>query len=124
MKDKIKKWTLPLLVVGTITVGFVWLNASQAAQVSSPGYASTSLPPLGPGQKKVILKNLGMSCVFCKAAVSVKLKHLPGVIAYDVDLKSDSATVLYDPVKVSIEGLKKTIAEAGYQVREVEEVDR
>ncbi len=46
------------------------------------------------------------------------------MIAYDVDLKSDSATVLYDPVKVSIEGLKKAIAEAGYQVRGAEEVDR
>jgi copper chaperone CopZ len=124
MKEKIKKWVLPVLLLGIITVGFVWPNASQTAQASSPAYASTSVPPPAPGQKKVILKNLGMSCVFCKAAVSAKLKNLPGVIAYDVDLKSDSATVLYDPVKVSIEGLKKAIAEAGYQVRGVEEVDR
>lgn len=122
MKDKIKKWALPLLVLGIIIGGLVRLNATQAAQISGPVYASSTLPPPGPGQKKVILKDLGMSCVFCKAAVSAKLKNLPGVIAYDVDLKSDSATVLYDPVKVTIEGLKRAIAEAGYQVRGVQEM--
>lgn len=124
MKDRIRKWALPILGLGIITVGLVWLNASQAAQVSSPGYASASLPPPGPGQKKVILKDLGMSCVFCKAAVSAKLKNLSGVIAYDVDLKSDSATVLFDAAKLSLEGLKRAIAEAGYQVRGVEEMDK
>ncbi len=44
------------------------------------------------------------------------------MIAYDVDLKSDSATVLYDPTKASIEALKQTIAQAGFQVRGVEEI--
>jgi len=52
------------------------------------------------------------------------LKQVPGVIAYDVDLKSDSATVLYDPAKASIQGLKQAIADAGYQVRGVDEVDK
>ncbi|TAK05802.1 copper chaperone [bacterium] len=62
--------------------------------------------------------------MFCKAAVAAKLKQVPGVIAYDVDLKSDSATVLYDPAKASIQGLKQAIADAGYQVRGVDEVDK
>jgi copper chaperone CopZ len=60
--------------------------------------------------------------MFCVAAVTAKLKQTPGVIAYDVDLKSDSATVLYDPAKVTIEKLKQVIAEAGFQVRATEEV--
>jgi copper chaperone CopZ len=60
--------------------------------------------------------------VFCKAAVAAKLKQLPGVIAYDVDLKSDSATILYDPTKVSIEALKQAIAQTGFQVRGIEEI--
>ena len=53
-----------------------------------------------------------------------KLKQLPGVIAYDVDWKSDTATILYDPTKVGIEGLKKAVAEAGFQVRAVEELTK
>jgi len=49
-----------------------------------------------------------------------QLKQTPGIIAYDVDWKSDSATILYDPGKVSIEGLKQAIARAGFQVRWME----
>lgn len=60
--------------------------------------------------------------MFCVAAVTAKLKKLTGVIVHDVDLKSDSATVLYDPAKLTIEGLKQAILEAGFQVRGVEEI--
>ena len=60
--------------------------------------------------------------MFCKAAVAAKLKQLPGVIAFDIDLKSDSATILYDPTKVSIEALKQAIAQTGFQVRGIEEI--
>ena len=59
--------------------------------------------------------------MLCRAAVAAKLKQVPGIIAYEVDLKSDSATVLYDPAQVTIERLKKAIAEAGFQVRGIEE---
>ncbi|MBI2350227.1 MAG: heavy-metal-associated domain-containing protein [Deltaproteobacteria bacterium] len=53
-----------------------------------------------------------------------QLKQTPGVIAYDVDWKSDKATILYDPAKVSIEELKKAIARAGFQARAVEELSK
>jgi len=59
--------------------------------------------------------------MFCKAAVAAKLKQVRGVIAYDVDLKSDSATILYDPTKVTVETLKQAIIQAGFQVKGVEE---
>jgi len=62
--------------------------------------------------------------VFCKAAVAAKLKQVPGIIAYDVDLKSDSAIVLYNSTKLTIDDLKKAIADAGYQVRGVQEIDK
>lgn len=60
--------------------------------------------------------------MFCQAAVAAKLKQLPGVIAYDVDLKTDSATILYDPTKVTIDTLKNAITAAGFQAKEVEEL--
>ncbi len=44
------------------------------------------------------------------------------MIASHVDLGTDSATVLYDPAKIDIDGLKQAIAEAGYKVRGVREV--
>lgn len=53
-----------------------------------------------------------------------QLKQIPGIIAYDVDWKSDSATILYDPKKVSTEALKQAITQAGFQVRAVEELTK
>ncbi len=58
--------------------------------------------------------------MFCKAAVAAKLKQISGVIAYDVDLKTDSATILYDSTKVTIEMLKNAITQAGFQAKELE----
>lgn len=52
------------------------------------------------------------------------MKQVPGIIAYDVDLKSDSATALYDPKKVSLQRIKKAIAEAGYKVGGTEEMTK
>lgn len=51
-----------------------------------------------------------------------QLKQTPGIIAYDVDWKRDTATILYDPAKVNIEGLKQAVARAGFQVRGIEEI--
>lgn len=47
---------------------------------------------------------------------------MPGVLAYEVDLSTDSATVLYDPAQATIDDLKQAIAEAGYRVRGVREI--
>jgi len=52
------------------------------------------------------------------------LNRTGGVIAYDVDLKSDSATVLFDPNKSSIEDLKQAIADSGFRVRTVREASQ
>ena len=60
--------------------------------------------------------------MFCKAAVAAKLKQVPGVVAYDVDLKTDSATVLYDSTKVTVEALIQAITQAGFQVKGIEEL--
>lgn len=62
--------------------------------------------------------------MFCVAAVTAKLKKVTGVVAHDVDLKTDSATVLYDPAKVTIEQIKQAVAETGFQVRGIEEITK
>jgi copper chaperone CopZ len=62
--------------------------------------------------------------MFCKAAVAAKLKQVPGVIAYDIDLKTDSATVLYDPTKVTVDALIQAIIQAGFQVKGIEELPK
>jgi copper chaperone CopZ len=113
------------LALSAFTIGGISGIAVSATPVPERSPRKTaSVPAPKPGEKKVLLKNLGMACPFCKAAISAKLKGVPGVIAYEVDLRSDSATVLYDPAKVTIEKLKEEIAETGFRVRAVEELEK
>jgi copper chaperone CopZ len=60
--------------------------------------------------------------MYCRAAVAAKLKKITGVIAYDVDLKSDNATVVYDPAKLTIERLRQAIEETGFHVKDIQEI--
>ena len=115
---------LILCLLASIAGASWWLASPSLLTNHLNVAAGAAVPAPEPGQKKVVLKSLGMSCPFCKAAVSAKLKQVPGVITYDVDVKSDSTTVLYDPSKVTIDKLKQALAEAGFQVRAAEEVDR
>ena len=51
-----------VLGLGITAVTYIWLDATSSAQVnSSTSHASASIPAPGPGQKKVVLKNLGMA---------------------------------------------------------------
>ncbi|WP_034634185.1 heavy metal translocating P-type ATPase [Desulfofundulus thermocisternus] len=58
----------------------------------------------------------GMSCAACAARVERALKNTPGVTGAAVNLVTGKAGVEYDPGKVSVEQLVKTIRELGYQV--------
>ena len=57
----------------------------------------------------------GMSCGHCVAAVKGALTRLDGVEVRDV--KIGSATVAYDPAKVSTDQIAGAIAEEGYQAQ-------
>ncbi|SHI33014.1 heavy metal translocating P-type ATPase [Desulfofundulus thermosubterraneus] len=58
----------------------------------------------------------GMTCAACVARVERALKNTPGVTGAVVNLVTGKASVEYDPEKVSVEQLVKTIRELGYQV--------
>lgn len=58
----------------------------------------------------------GMSCNHCKNVVEKAVRGLPGVLAAEVDLAAGTLRVEYDPVKASLDNIKKTIVDAGYGV--------
>ncbi len=58
----------------------------------------------------------GMTCGGCVHSVSKVLKALDGVAKADVSLDKRCAVVNYDPEKLGVEQLKRTIEEAGYEV--------
>jgi len=62
MKNASKNWALLILGLGIGAVGYFSLDAPPTAQVnSSTSHASGTVPAPGVGQKKVVLKNLGMT---------------------------------------------------------------
>ncbi len=61
--------------------------------------------------------------MLCKGAVERRLGRVPGVTSYTVDVTTDSATVIYDAGAVTAAQIAQAVAEAGYQAREVVEVN-
>ncbi len=58
----------------------------------------------------------GMTCGGCVRSVSNVLKALDGVASAEVSLEKRSAVVDYDPGKVGVEQLKRSVEEAGFEV--------
>ncbi len=61
------------------------------------------------------LKINGMSCSHCEKSVADSLRKI-GVAEVVVSAKSGSATVTFDPVKVSVPKLKQAVSDAGYEM--------
>ncbi|NLW44859.1 MAG: heavy-metal-associated domain-containing protein [Syntrophomonadaceae bacterium] len=62
------------------------------------------------------LKVAGMSCQHCQRAVENSLLALPGIKRAEVDLSQGTVTVEYDAERVGLDDMKKSVADAGYEV--------
>jgi copper chaperone len=63
---------------------------------------------------EVTIEVEGMSCGGCVKNVTGALKALPGVGDAQVSLAEASATVRYDPAKVSVAALREAVENAGF----------
>ncbi|MFD1020210.1 copper chaperone CopZ [Thalassobacillus hwangdonensis] len=66
--------------------------------------------------EKQTLRVEGMSCGHCKSSVEEGVGNLEGVSQVLVDLDDGLVTVEYDPAKSTLETIKQTIYEEGYDV--------
>jgi copper chaperone len=57
-----------------------------------------------------------MTCGGCVRSVGNVLKALDGVVKADVSLERNNAVVDYDPGKVGVEQLRRSVEEAGFEV--------
>ncbi|HWQ44596.1 MAG TPA: heavy metal translocating P-type ATPase [Methanosarcina barkeri] len=62
----------------------------------------------------------GMTCGHCQKRVADAISPLEGVDSVEVDLESKSATINFDPQKVSLNDIKEAIRKVGYST-EIEE---
>lgn len=60
----------------------------------------------------------GMSCSHCENAVKKSVGSLNGVNSVAVDLKEKKVTVDFDPEKVTVNTIKDTIEDQGYDVKQ------
>ncbi|WP_188453302.1 copper chaperone CopZ [Virgibacillus oceani] len=66
--------------------------------------------------EKLTLDIKGMTCDHCKAAVTGALEELNGVASVEVKLDKGTADVTYDEAKVSVDQMKETVEDQGYDV--------
>jgi Cu+-exporting ATPase len=62
------------------------------------------------------LKVTGMVCAACTAAIEKALKNLDGVSRAEINLGTEMASVEYDPEKLGLVDIEKTIRDVGYDV--------
>ena len=60
----------------------------------------------------------GMSCSHCESCIKKSVGSLNGVDSVNVDLKSKKVAVEFDPERVSIQTIKDTIEDQGYEVKQ------
>ena len=58
----------------------------------------------------------GMTCATCAIAIEKGLAETPGVEHANVNFGSEKASISYDPNKISLSKIKKTISELGYGI--------
>lgn len=66
--------------------------------------------------KKTELKLSGMTCATCATTIKKSLSKLDGVIHAQVNLGKETATIEYNPSKVTHNDFEKAVTNAGYQV--------
>jgi copper chaperone len=65
--------------------------------------------------KSVELNIVGMACEHCVKAVSSAISSHAGVSDVSVSLSQNKASFSYDPETVSLEDIKQSIVEEGYE---------
>ncbi|PGT79569.1 copper chaperone CopZ [Bacillus sp. AFS040349] len=66
--------------------------------------------------EKITLNVKGMSCGHCVNSIEGSVGRLKGVSNVKVDLNSGSVDVEYNPNEVTLETIKETIDDQGYDV--------
>ncbi|MCX7144259.1 MAG: heavy-metal-associated domain-containing protein [Proteobacteria bacterium] len=58
----------------------------------------------------------GMTCGGCVRSVTNVLKAQDGVAKADVSLEKNNAVIEFDPGKVQVDQLKRSVEEAGFEI--------
>jgi len=68
--------------------------------------------------KKATIKIIGMDCASCAAVIEHGLKKEKGVSSANVNFATEKAYVEYNPAETSVEKVKKTVKDLGYEAED------
>jgi len=71
-------------------------------------------PAFAGAPQTVVLDVQNMTCALCPITVKKSLQQVPGVAEANVDLDKKTATVRFDPDRISTAALVKATTDAGY----------
>jgi len=63
----------------------------------------------------IVLPVEGMTCEACEATINGKVTSMAGVVSCSASHQAKSATIVYDPSRVTLDSLVAAIGESGYQ---------
>jgi Cu+-exporting ATPase len=66
--------------------------------------------------KRIDIPIVGMTCASCASTIQSRLKDLPGVDEANVNYATSKASVIYEPQKLDVKDLVKTVKRTGYDV--------
>ena len=95
-------------------------KSTDSAVTQPAGQASVKLAA---DEKRVLLSELGLVCISCRAAVGSALDKVDGVKSYSIDVEQDWAVVIYKTGQTSPKTIKEAIVNGGYKVGGVRELD-
>lgn len=73
--------------------------------------------------KKIIIKITGIHCAACVAKLQSELAKVKGVYEVNVNLATSNAYINFSENETNLKSIKEAIAEAGYGVSEMKELD-
>ena len=95
-----------LTVAAVVALAFLLsLNVAQAAEIDEKE---------NPGQITQTFKVSNMTCATCPLTVRAAMRRLDGVISVAVDLETEIATVVFDPVIVRAEDIAGASTNVGF----------
>ena len=68
--------------------------------------------------KKMLLSVENITCHACSLTIEMALKKVPGVSGQQIDPKSATVIVTYDPAKTSVAAVSRAITNAGFPAKE------
>lgn len=106
--------TLFLTAIGLVLLGVVGVRLALADNAGSAAAGDTVTS---------VFRVEGMTCGGCEVGVKMRVGKLDGVTAVDASYEEGTATVTYDPEKVTPEVIVEAIETLGYQAELAEELE-